>query len=199
MYQQWIDVLTKPSQTLARAHHGKTTVEAALKQWGAAYLVAGIIAGLLAGTFLNPVAGVSALVTVLIGGLILAFLGSIIVYIFAKAMGGRGDFMTQFYLVGLAVAPIIILKSVVLLIPIIGILLNVLLVLYELVLLTIAIKEAHRLDTAKAFLSWFLPLIIVGVIVVLVAATVFIAALTGAIFGGAAGGLAGWLTNVIPS
>jgi hypothetical protein len=91
--------------------------------------------------------------------------GSGVNYVFARLLGGKGNYTAQSYLIALYSAPFSIITVVIMLIPWVGIWLAVLFSIYGLYLLTLALKETHGYSTGRAVLTWLLPMIIMAVIV----------------------------------
>jgi len=176
----WKKALLQPAKTF-KTEIRKADLKEGAMHVGLAGLVAGIIAGLgvlLLGTAIDlagmgasvGVAGFIATVIVtpimsIIGWLI----GSLIYYVIAMVLGGKGNFTTQSYLIALYAAPLSIVTAVIGMIPIIG-MLNILVSLYGLYLLTLALKEAHKFTTMKAVLVWLIPVILLTLVVLFVGA-----------------------------
>lgn len=195
-FDVWKDAFLSPVPTFRKMKKKADLVEG-FKH----VLVAGIIAGIL-GAIVAAVAGAAvaemgplgglfagaAIAGVLIGTPILAVLGwligSLVWFVFARLLGGKGSYTAQTYLIALYTAPLIVITAVLNIIPLVGAILGMLVSLYGLYLLTMAIREAHGFDTVKAALSWIIPLVIVGIIVFLAGV-----AFLGAMLGGAGGGL----------
>ncbi len=91
---------------------------------------------------------------------------SLILFILAKILGGKGDFSTHTYLISLLTAPLVVL-SLVGLIPIMGWVLYIPIALYSLHPLTIALRESHGFSVARAVLTWLIPFIVLILIRIL--------------------------------
>jgi hypothetical protein len=104
---------------------------------------------------------------VLIAAPISLLVGSIIYYIIAKLLGGKGTFERQTFLLG----AITYATYVILLIPIVGFLA----ILWDLVVIFFVLKEAHGLDDLKTLLVEFLPVILLAVVGLLLSMVVTVA------------------------
>lgn len=125
-------------------------------------------------TGLAGVAGIFSVIWAPIGFLI----GAGILYLFARMLGGTGEFGNFAYLIAVAQAPLSILQALLSLIPMMGPCLVFILSIYGLVLAYYAVKVAHSLTAGRAITVLVLPLVIVlallfcGVIMLVMATTV---------------------------
>ena len=188
IFDVWKNVLVNPANSFAK-YQRKANYTDALKHLVIGGVIAGFIDGLallLVGAaastklgFLGAATGIGGFFTLLIGMPVLLIIGwiiaSAIYYIFAVLLKGKGSFLTQSYDIALYTAPLAVIYAIFGLIPVIGSFINFLVFLYSLYLLTIALKAAHKYSTAKAFLTWFIPAIIIGIIVLLIAAAAIMA------------------------
>jgi hypothetical protein len=87
--------------------------------------------------------------------------GSLIYYVIAKLLGGKGSFDKQTFLFGAVSLPAAIFG----IIPVV----NLLASLWSLVVYFFVLKEAHRLSDLKTIVVEILPAVIVGVILLLAA------------------------------
>ncbi len=101
-------------------------------------------------------ANVASIITIPIGFLI----GTGILYLIARLLGGVGDFGRYAYLNAAFTAPLTILSSLLSVIPVLGCL-SVIVSIYQLVLTYYATKVEHQLSSGKALLVVLLPLIVV--------------------------------------
>jgi hypothetical protein len=109
---------------------------------------------------------------------ILIFLGTIVgfydfqivLFIFAWLLKGRGSFGTQSYLQSLFYAPLVIIQQAVIVVPIVGLILFGIVAIYSLVPTTNSLKAAHSFSTAKAILTWLLPIILNVIIIFIITA-----------------------------
>jgi hypothetical protein len=160
MFELWIETLKKPKKTFSaekkHADFGKGAINI-------------LIAGVIAGIFYTVTGGAVAIVSTPIGQLIgWVILGGLI-FLFAKMFGGKGKYVPQIYLMSLFIAPLMIVSAILSLIPVVGGYLAILVLIYWLYLLTLALKEAHDFSMLKAFLSWFVPiLVLVAIMLALV-------------------------------
>jgi len=190
-FKLWKEVLTEPIKTFKKQEK-KSDLGEAVKQLVIAGLIAGFISGLAAFTGLTAIGatgnlgtgmmgagvGIFTFIAVLIGTpivlLISWLIGSAIIYVFAKIFNGKGDFTKQSYLIALFWAPLVVVTTVIGIIPFIGAILGCLLWLYGLYLLTLALKQAHKVSTARAVAIWIFPMIIIGLIIVVLAWAFFL-------------------------
>lgn len=181
----WKNVLEKPEETFKKQEK-KASLGEGVKHIGIAGIVAGIIIGILAwlGIYttgntigalkllsmgIGPVAFISSVILVPIILIVTWLIGSGILYIFAKIFNGKGSYTAQSYLIAIYSAPLIIISAILALIPVIGMVTNVMISLYSVILLTLSLKQCHRVSISKASLIWMIPVWIVMIILVLVA------------------------------
>ncbi len=164
-FKTWLDALIYPKETF-RAEKEGASLGDALNNIAVAGLIAGIVFGLISGLLLGLFGFVIGIITFPIIVIISFLFESLIFFILAKILGGKGDFSTQTYLISLFTAPLVVL-SLVGLIPIMGWVLYIPIVLYSLYPLTIALRESHGFSTARANLTWLIPRLIIGLIIVL--------------------------------
>ncbi|UCG94956.1 MAG: YIP1 family protein [archaeon] len=185
-FNLWKEVLLNPKETFKKqeknADLGKATVHLVI-----AGLIAGFIGGLAAAAGLTATGGMAGLgpgitgaglgIIAFVGSLIITpivsvvgwLVGSAILYVFALIFQGKGNYTTQSYLLGLYWAPLIIITAILGIIPFIGGILNFLVALYGLYLLTMALKQAHKVSTGKAVAIWIIPVIVLAVLVSILA------------------------------
>jgi len=201
IFEKWINVLTKPKEVFAE-EKAYASLGKAIKIIFVAGVIAGIF-GIIAnyillslmGTLLSlpssythsfpygdffgtPLSLPEYLALSFVAGVIYApiifLIFSGINYLFAKLFKGEGNFTTQTYLIALFYAPCIVITSALGIIPFFGGLLALFVLIYELYLLTLALKETHQYSTGKAILTWLIPLIILMVIMFVIAIMWFI-------------------------
>ncbi len=114
------------------------------------------------GPMLSAMTGgsVAAILTVPIGFLI----GTFIMHLIAKMLGGEGDYSKFAYLASTYQAPLTIASSVLSIIPVLGGCLGFLLVIYTYVESFFAIKANYGLTSGKAVIAILIPLIVLFVI-----------------------------------
>lgn len=192
-FEDWKAVLMQPKEVFAKRKK-EADVMAAVKTYGILGAVVGGLMGVMfavLGAAFSAIPGMGALaafgilaipigivlgaVLVVIGSLI----GSGIYFVFAKLLGGTGDFATHYYLPSLFVIPVTILTLILNMIPVLGSILGFILGIYNLYLMTLAFKEAHGFSTLKAVLVWLLPVIVIFLVVILMFGALF-AAIAGA-------------------
>jgi hypothetical protein len=189
-FNKWMAVLSKPADTF-RKEKGSANLGEGAKHIVVAGIIAGFISGIVAALGLTAVGGVTGmaglgaatgalafvalLILTPIMYLIAWLVDSAIMYVFAKLLGGKGGFTQQSYLMALFIAPLMLLMSILSIIPFAGWILVLILGLYSLYLLTLALKEAHGYSTARAVLTWLIPVIIVVIVMALVAAAALMA------------------------
>lgn len=107
-------------------------------------------------------------------GVILGFFNfEIVLFIFARLLGGKGTFGTQAYVQSLFYAPLAVIQQVLAVTPLVGRLLFILLAIYSLVPTTTSLKAAHGYSTWRAVTTWLMP-ILLNVVVVFVVVMVLI-------------------------
>ncbi len=94
--------------------------------------------------------------------IIILLIFSGIYLLFAKLLGGRGDYTTQTYFISLCTPPLLIITTIIGSIPFVDLsYLSMLVWLYGLYPLTLALKETHGYNTGKAVLTWLIPTAII--------------------------------------
>lgn len=176
-FNLWKEVLTNPIETFKKeeknADLGQGVIHIAI-----AGVIAGFIGGLATFTGLTAVGSMGGFGTGMMGaGIgIIAFIGALIItpivtvigwlifsgiiYIFAMIFGAKGDFTKQSYLIALYGAPLMIITSILNIIPFAGGILSFLAGLYGLYLLTMALKQVHKISTGKAVAIWLIPIVV---------------------------------------
>lgn len=172
-FDVWKDALLKPFATFEKMKKGANLMDG-LKHLVVAGVIAGVItaivglaAGALVGGSMGSLVGGFGLLAIIVTPIVLVIgwlIDSVILFIFAKLLGGKGTFTTQSYLLALYLAPIVVIITILGLIPLAGALLNLLVGLWSLYLLTMALKSAHGFDTLKAALTWIIPIVLVFII-----------------------------------
>ena len=106
-------------------------------------------------------APVSSWVVVVPAGVVYGFYSfEIVLFIFARLLGGKGSFGAQSYAQSLFYAPLALVQQVLVVVPVVGRVLFVLLAASSLVPTTTSLKAAHGYSTARAVLTWALPVIL---------------------------------------
>lgn len=186
LYEIWKNVLINPAGTF-KAQAKKADYAEAVKHVGIAGIIQGILTGILLMMGLSAVGGILGYgmlgasigimsivllaILVPISAIIGLFIGSGILYIIAKILGGKGDYQTQTYLMAIYMAPIGIISGVLGMIPLAGIVIALIAMIYAIYLLTLSLKETHKYSTGKAVLTWLLPVIVVILLVGVLAAS----------------------------
>ncbi|MBI2845322.1 MAG: YIP1 family protein [Chloroflexi bacterium] len=153
LFNSYVSVLTKPGKASFDATKGQAN-------WMNT-LVGVIIWGLVAGLFsVVSGGGVASIVTAPIGTLIVFFIGSAIVFVLAKVVGGTGDFNGNSFMLSLYLVPIGVINAVLGFIPAVGGIVSFVLGIYGLFLLYFGLQSYHGLDSTKA-------LIVVGILFVI--------------------------------
>lgn len=107
-------------------------------------------------------------------GVILGFFNfQIVLFIFARLLGGKGSFGDQAYVQSLFYGPLAVVQQVFAVMPIVGRALFILLATYSLVPTTTSLKAAHGYSTLRAIITWLMP-IVLNVVVVFVVVMVLI-------------------------
>lgn len=167
-------VLTKPSKASFESAKGSVNTTNTLIGLAVAGAIAGLLGGLRSGS-------AGAIVTGLIVGAIVwvigYYIGTAILWVVAKVLGGKGDLMLQANLLATFVVPLIVVNAILGLIPVVGALLVLLVNLYMLYLTTLALQVVHGYTTLNAVLTWLIPGAIVFVIAFFIAGAAFVALL----------------------
>jgi len=192
IFEKWIKVLIKPKEVFA-----EEKANASLGRAIGIVFVAVIIAGIFLviktyttftflgstslGTLIHNVLsyGFSEtlslpefLILLFVSNVIQNLIGFLIVsgifYIFAKLLKGTGNFTTHIYLIALLSAPCIVIAGAISIIPFIGYSVAFLTYIYEVYLLTLALKETHQYSTGRAIFTWLIPAIVLAVIMVVI-------------------------------
>ncbi len=140
-------------------------------------MIFGALGSMIAGA-LAPIAIIVSFIATPLVMVIQWLIISGIFFIFASILHGKGDYVTQSYLIALYLAPLSLLASILGLIPFLGSALSALVFLYGLYPLTLAMKETHHFTTTKAVLSWLLPVIVLVVIGTVFAVTAILSLLS---------------------
>ena len=197
MIETWMGVLTKPKETFANEKKN-SSIMAGVKQYAIIFAIIGVLMGIAVFILQNmgivdfsglPLGGIAAIIVVpilvIVGGIVLTYIGVGIQFIIAKLLGGNGTFEQQYYLISITAIPMLLLSIVVNviagilgIIPFLGAIIAFLAILatnlYALYLQTMAIKEAHQFSTLKAVATWFIPAIIYVLVVVAVVAALLV-------------------------
>jgi hypothetical protein len=94
-----------------------------------------------------------------------------ITYLIARAFNGNGTFLRQAYTALLFQVPLGIASSLLGLVPIVGLLVGIAALIYEIVLAVFSIMAVHRLSGGKATAVVILPVLILGIVFCAVAVT----------------------------
>jgi hypothetical protein len=90
----------------------------------------------------------------------------IVLFIFARLLGGKGSFGTQSFVQSLFYAPLAVVQQLFAVIPVVGRFLFALVALYSLLPTTTSLKAAHGYSMSRAILTWVLP-ILLNIVVIL--------------------------------
>src|SRR3989338_4072200 len=165
----WRSALVEPravfAQQAAKADLGKAVL------W---FALGGAVSALLSTLFsFKIILAVPIAIAAAVAVPVLMLLTSLAVFLFAKVFGGKGSFSQQTYLISLYSPPIGILRAaagvVFGLLPFVGAGISAFFVfataVYELSLLTLALKAVHGFGKFRAILSWAIPLAIFAILV----------------------------------
>jgi len=89
----------------------------------------------------------------------------IVLFIFARLLGGKGSFRSQSYMQSLFYGPLALVQQVVAVIPGVGRAVFVLVAASSLIPTTTSLKAAHQYSTVRAVLTWVIPIILNVVVV----------------------------------
>ena len=102
-------------------------------------------------------------------GVILGFFDfEIVLFIFARLLGGKGSFGAQAYAQSLFYAPLAVIQQVFAVTPVVGRPLFFLLAAYSLLPTTTSLKAVHGYSTWRAVLTWLLPILLNVVVVYMI-------------------------------
>jgi len=168
LFNTWSKVLTRPSVEVFDEEAPKADLTQAIVVMVLTGLVSGLLGGLLRLVFTAGRYGIRAwIIGTIVSPIfypIVFLIGSGILYLIARALGGQGDFNTQTYLISLFAAPLGMASGVLGPIPLLGGLISLAISIYQLLLLTYALVSAHKYETSKAIITWAIP---VGVVLIL--------------------------------
>lgn len=111
----------------------------------------------------------SSWVAIALLGVILGFFDfEIVLFIFARLLGGKGSFGAQAYAQSLFYVPLAVIQQVFAVTPIFGRPLFFLLAAYSLLPTTTSLKATHGYSTWRAVLTWLMPILLNVVVVYVV-------------------------------
>ncbi len=174
MLAAWGRIIVKPSPQLFAAEAQRADIGQALLGMIIAGAVGGLLGNLTQLIFASVLAPygldelvslslVNVIVSIILGaiGLPLGFLiTSALHYVAARMLGGTGDYVSHAYCLALFQAPLYLLSIAIGLIPILGWGVAILLTVYGVVLSVQVFQVVHQLDTARAFIVWTAPIIL---------------------------------------
>jgi len=103
----------------------------------------------------------SSWVVIALLGVILGYFDfEIVLFIFARLLGGKGSFGAQAYAQSVFYAPLAVIQQVFAVTPIVGRPLFFLLAVYSLLPTTTSLKAVHGYSTWRAVLTWLLPILL---------------------------------------
>lgn len=109
-------------------------------------------------------------------------IGSAILLVAARLLGGDGTFVHQSYLLAAAYAPMSIISTIVVAIPVVGLVLTLAASLYALWLAAIALQAAHGYSRGRAVLTVLAPTLLVFVPICVIAILLLIGPAVGNVF-----------------
>ena len=190
IFQTWLNVLTKPGEEVFAAEREKdsATLKTALVWIILASVIAALLATLRARIFSSQLGGLGQIVELLpadlqegigpamaidtAGGTALSLLSIIsgplsflisvgIYHLIASVFGGRGQFGRYAYLSATFMAPLMIVSSLLIFVPILGFCLTIFLGIYQVVLTFYATKVEYQLSQGRAIVVVLVPLLAV--------------------------------------
>jgi hypothetical protein len=208
LFQSWMNAFTKPNVATYEAEIPRANWTSTLIGVAIVAVVAALIALLTAGAsrammeqfrpfleqqdpnfdpeqlgWIYGATGGTGAVSSFIGTFITFFLGAGVLWLAARMLGGTGsDFMTHSYLLSLSYTPTRVLGALLGIIPIIGWLIGLALVIYQLYLAGLAMQASQRMQPGRAQMAAFLPAIIgvvLGGLCCVIAFGAIVAALSG--------------------
>jgi len=199
IFRKWADALRHPNALFRKESAARSFSEGAVST-----ILSGVIVAIISLVSLNIPGGTSATTAMMTYGfaamlsfaMIVVFpilslvgwlIGSVILYIFAKVLGGKGTFTAQSHSLALLNSAFGVLMSLIALIltpvPLAGIAVLIIISIYNLYALTVSLRSVHRYSNAHAVLTWLIPMIIV-----LIIAFILAVALAALLFAGVASG-----------
>jgi hypothetical protein len=202
MFKVSLQLVQKPTETV------KYVGNANMKDPIILLVIAGFVTGIASAVInfliqlltMNVMGAVLSLLTIPLFSAILTPVMSLIlgglVYLVAKALGGKATFTQQFYLTTLAIITGSIAVGVGAAIPCIGMLIGFVGGLYLLYVEIVVVRDVHQLTTGMAAVAVLLPIVVLTIVVVVLVfvlyAAMFAALLgAGAMSGGLGAGLGG--------
>ena len=190
IFQTWLNVLTKPGEEVFAAEREKdsATLKTALVWIILASVIAALLATLRARIFSSQLGGLGQIVELLpadlqegigpamaidtAGGTALSLLSIIsgplsflisvgIYHLIASVFGGRGQFGRYAYLSATFMAPLMIVSSLLIFVPILGFCLTIFLGIYQVVLTFYATKVEYQLSQGRAIVVVLVPILAV--------------------------------------
>ena len=190
IFQTWVTVLTKPGEEALEVERQKpsATLKTALVWIILTSVIAALLATLRARIFSSQLGGLGQFVELLpadlqeeIGPILgfettggtalsllpiitgpLSFLISVGIYhVIASVFGGRGQFGRYAYLSATFMAPLMIVSSLLIFVPILGFCLTIFLGIYQVVLTFYATKVEYQLSQGRAIVVVLVPLLAV--------------------------------------
>lgn len=156
MFKKWINVLIKPKETF-RKERNNASGEGAAKMVAVAGIIMGIIY-VVGFTFFDtpPMSvfgshefggkmlyGIVMILFMPMYAIIQVFMLSLVLYLFAKILGCKGDITIQTYLISLFAAPLMIIYILAIILPH-GKVIAIITILYFLYLLVLALNETYN-------------------------------------------------------
>ncbi len=184
-FNVWINAFLKPKETFAsekaNASLGKGVLYILIGSliYGIITLIGQLITGIISSDALGMISGLIG--AVIITPLIILILDLIFVgvyFVIAKIFGGKGSYTSILYLDSLYTIPQLALMGIFALVPIVGGILNLLLLAYSIYLFYLVIKESQELSSGKAIIVTLIPIVLVILLVVLLAILLGAALLT---------------------
>lgn len=190
---EYFDIIIKPEPTM-QGDLKRVDRREAMKTYAIAGAIIGLVMGIAVaslGGLLSGLAGglgalfiglgVVAIILFPIAFAVISVLGSFvgtgIMYLIAKALGGKGTFDQHYYLSSRLIWPTFFATIgifILTLIPAVGVLINFIWNVYSIYLQVVLIAVAHKVSKLKALVIILLPLIVVSIILMIFAATLLI-------------------------
>lgn len=163
MLQTWWRTLSNPAITLKKEAKSGQKLEAGIMAFLIAAVVSASLIFLLGSIWalLGGVAAIFALIVmsaqVAVGVMFLSFIYAGIIHLCAKVDKGKGAFHKFYYLTSTFMAPLIVISSFVVFVPLFGPVFSVLLLLYGLYLTVIALRALHGFTMFRAVMVLLMP------------------------------------------
>lgn len=182
MLRIWIDVLKNTGNVLKK-HENEASIILGVSNLALAGLLVGFMISILLtiiffifeSLFIQKIDIFMAFIIIPVFSAIsfpvIFLLDSVVLFLFAKILGGKGTFTKQFYFISLCMSPFLLIVTIFGIIsslhPVLELIFSCASSIYGLYMITIALREAHKFNVLRAIITWVVPLIIVAALITL--------------------------------